>query len=224
MQVLAVMVLTILVAAQSVAPPPADPRLVDAIGWYTGTAGAVDDARARQLVDRAATDGDVLSRMWVARAYSRGRLGYPRDPARATAIAEALLSAVRRQADLGAVEAVFLMGTAYDEGLGVPEDPGAALAWFERAAAAGHVLAAHNIGNAYASGRGVAASPATAVTWWLKAAARGDAVPQVRLGEAYERGLGVPVDLVEARRWYADAARRGHAGAKAALDRLGPPR
>ncbi|MBP7779200.1 MAG: sel1 repeat family protein [Acidobacteria bacterium] len=205
------------------AQPRTDSRVVEAIGWYTGTAGQVDDPRARGLIDAAATDGDVLARMWVARAYSRGRLGYPRDEAKARAIAEQLAGAVRRQADLGVVEAIFLMGTAYDEGLGVAEDAAAAFSWFQRAAASSHTLAEHNIGNAYAAGRGVAADPAAAVVWWTKAAAKGDAVPQLRLGEAYERGTGVAADRVQARRWYGDAARRGNQAAKAALERLAAP-
>lgn len=207
-------------AGPAAAQPRADVRLVEAIGWYTGTAGRVDDVKARALLDAAAGDGDVLARMWVARAYSRGRLGYPRDEARARAIAGMLVDAVRRQAANGAVEAVFLMGTAYDEALGVTEDPALALDWFRKAAVEGHTLAEHNIGNAYAAGRGVTADPGEAVRWWLKAAAKGDAVPQLRLGEAYERGQGVPADLAQAKRWYADAATRGNAAAKAALERL----
>lgn len=202
------------------AQPTLDVRVTEAVGWYTGTAGLVDDARARALFEAAAFDGDVLARMWVARAYSRGRLGYPRDEGRARAIGEQLVGAVRRQADRGVTEAVFLMGTAYDEGLGVAEDPAEAMRWFQRAAAAGHTLAEHNIGNALAAGRGVVADPAAAVTWWTKAAAKGDAVPQLRLGEAYEHGRGVPRDLVAARRWYADAAARGNGAAKSALERL----
>ena len=61
--------------------------------------------------------------MWLARLSSRGRAGYPRDPARAQAIAEQLVGAVQRQAAAGTVEAMFLIGSAYDEGLGVDEDP-----------------------------------------------------------------------------------------------------
>jgi uncharacterized protein len=204
--------------------PGVDVRVLEAVSWYTGTAGRVDDVRARALIDAAAADGNVLARMWVARAYSRGRLGYPRDEGRARAIGEQLVGAVRRQADAGVTEAVFLMGTAYDEGLGVAEDPAEAMRWFERAAASGHTLAEHNIGNALAAGRGVVADPAAAVTWWTKAGAKGDAVPQLRLGEAYEHGRGVPRDLVAARRWYADAAARGNGAAKAALERLGGDR
>lgn len=205
----------------SPAQPRVDARLVEAIGWYTGVAGRVDDAKARGLIDAAASDGDVLARMWVARAYSRGRLGYPRDEAKARAIAGLLVDAVRRQAGQGAVEAVFLMGTAYDEGLGVTEDPSQAFTWFQKAAADGHTLAEHNIGNAYAAGRGVTRDEAAAITWWTKAGLKGDAVPQLRLGEAYERGTGTPADLTEARRWYAAAAARGNAAAAAALQRLG---
>lgn len=202
-------------------PPRMDPRVVDAIGWYTGTAGRVDDPRARQLIEAAARDGDVLGRMWLARAYSRGRMGLPRDEARARAMAAIVIDAVLRQAERGSAEALFLMGTAFDEGLGVTEDPATAIAWFGKAAAQGHTLAEHNLGNAFAAGRGVAADAAEAVRWWVKAGEKGDAVVQLRLGEAYERGSGVPRDLAQARRWYADAASRGNAQAKAALERLG---
>ena len=213
----------LLAASASVqdAAPRVDPRLVDAIGWYTGTAGKVDDPRARVLVEAAARDGDVLGRMWLARAYSRGRMGLPRDEARAKAMAAIVLDAVRRQAERGSAEAQFLVGTALDEGLGVPEDPAAALEWFRRAAAQDHTLAQHNLGNAFAAGRGVTADAAEAVRWWLKAGEKGDAVVQQRLGESYERGTGVPRDPAQARRWYTDAAGRGNAQAKAALERLG---
>ncbi len=207
-------------APAAIAQPAADLRLVEAIGWYTGTRGLVDEAKARTLIETAAFEGNVLARMWLARMYSRGRMGYPKDEAKAHAIADVLVDAVRRQATAGTVEAVFLMGTACDEGLGVPEDPAAAFEWFSKAAAAGHTLAEHNLGNAYATGRGVAADPVQAVAWWLKAATKGDAVPQLRLGEAYEAGRGVARSLDEARRWYGDAARRGNADAAGALKRL----
>lgn len=200
--------------------PAADSRLVEAIGWYTGTRGVVDDARARTLIEAAAFEGNVLARMWLARLYARGRAGYPRDETRARAIAEPLADAVRRQALAGTVEAVFLMGTAYDEGLGVAADPAVAVTWYARAAAAGHTLAAHNLGNAYAAGRGVAADAAEAARWWRRAAADGDAVTQLRLGEACEAGRGVARDLDQARHWYGEAARRGNAAAAAALKRL----
>lgn len=200
-------------AVQEAVPP----ALLEAIAWYTGVAGRVDDDKARSLLEEASGTGHPLARLWVARCLSRGRMGYPRDPAQARAVASAVLGEVERLSADGVLEAVFLMGTVHDEALGVKEDPATAAEWFRRAAERGHVLAQHNLGNAYAAGRGVEKSDERAVEWWLKAAAQGDAIPQLRLGEAYEHGRGVARDLTEARRWYQEAADRGNAAAKARL-------
>jgi TPR repeat protein len=196
--------------------------LDEAVNWYTGVAGRVDDDRARELLLEAVERGEPLARMWLARCHSRGRMGFETDAPQARAIAAGEVARVEQLAVSGVLEAVFLMGTAYDEGLGRNEDPAEAVVWFRRAAAAGHVLAQHNLANAYAAGRGVARNDGLAVEWWLKAAAAGDAIPQLRLGEAYEHGRGVQRDLAAARRWYAEAARRGNQRARDALERLGP--
>ena len=209
------------VAAGSAQPASPSAALLEATRWYTGVAGRVDDARAKDLLEAAVAEGDPLARMWMARVLSRGRMGFPQDADRARAIGAELIGDVRRLAADGVLEAVFLMGTAFDERLGEPEDPVEAIAWFRRAADRGHVLAQHNVGNAYAAGRGVAKSEAAAVEWWLKAAGQGDAIPQLRLGDAYEHGRGVAVDLAEARKWYGESAGRGNAAARAALVRLG---
>ena len=218
------MVLTIVVAAPAARQPsPVDPRLEQAIAWYTGTSGRVDDDRAHALLQEAVTGGDAVSRMWLARCHSRGRMRFEHDPLRANAIAATVIDEIRRLADAGVVEAVFLMGTAYDEGLGVAASAGVAVEWFERAANSGHVLAQHNLGNAYADGRGVAQLDGQAVYWWRKAAEAGDAIPQFRLAQMYEDGRGVTTDVRLAIRWYERAAARGHAPAAAALKRLAPP-
>ena len=207
---------TALLAAQ----PVADPRLVEAIGWYTGTRGLVDEAKARLLVETTAFEGNVLARMWLSRMYSRGRLGYPRDEGKARAIAEQLVDAVQRQAAAGTVEAVFLMGTAYDEGLGVAEDPSWRSPGSARPPPPGTRWPSTTSATPTPPAGALTADPVLAVEWWLKAAAKGDAVPQLRLGEAYEAGRGVAKNLVEARRWYGEAATRGNADAAAALKRL----
>lgn len=93
-----------------------DPRLSAAIGWYTGTAGHVDDGRAHELLLDAAASGDAVSRMWLARCYSTGRMGFPRDQARARQVAADVIDAVRARADRGEVEAVFLMGNGVRRG------------------------------------------------------------------------------------------------------------
>ncbi|MDE0473461.1 MAG: tetratricopeptide repeat protein [Gammaproteobacteria bacterium] len=216
--------LFVLAAACSPAPAEPDPALVEAIDWYTGVAGTVDDSRARELLEEAVDRGGVLSLMWLARVHSTGRMGFPGDEERARAIAAEVIDEVERAAEAGVLEAVFLMGTAYDEGLGKPVDPVQAADWHRRAGERGHVLGAHNLGNQYAAGRGVEEDHALAAEWWLRAAERGDAITQLRLGEAYEAGRGVPLDLERAREWYGRAGAAGNAQAREALERLAPNR
>lgn len=214
--------LLLFVAAACVAAPTEPhPALVEAIDWYTGVAGAVDNDRARELLEEAVRGGGPLAMMWLARVHSTGRMGFARDQEQARDIAAGVIREVQRAAESGVLEAVFLMGTAYDEGLGKPVDHELAAVWHRRAAERGHVLGAHNIGNQYGEGRGVAEDPAQAVTWWTQAAEQGDAITQLRLGEAYEAGRGVMRDLDAAREWYARAAAAGNQEAREALERLG---
>lgn len=208
-------------AAMGQEPYEPHPSLLEAVAHYTGASGRMDDARARALLLEAVAAGDPLARMWVARVHSRGRMNFPRDTLRADSVAVSVLPQVRRLADAEVAEAVFLLGTAYDEGLGVVADPAAAAGWHRRAAEMGHMLAQHNLGNQLAAGRGVPRDPAEAVRWWLRAADAGDAVVMFRLGEAYEEGLGVPREDAEALRWYRRAAARGYGPAREALLRLG---
>lgn len=199
----------------------ADPRLIEAIDLYTGVAGRVDDARAHELLRDAASDpDDALARMWIARVHSRGRMGFEHDEPRARSIAADVVHEIRSMAADGDVEAAFLMGTAYDEGLGVGVDHVEAMRWYRRAADRGHVLAEHNIGNMHRDGRGTAVDHAAAARWWLRAARAGDAITQLRLGEAFEAGRGVTRSLPIARSWYERAAAAGNATAAEALRRL----
>lgn len=202
-------------------PTTADPRLREAIEWYTGVAGRVDDDLARALLLEAAEDGtDAMAVMWVARAHSRGRMGFSRDEPRARRIALGVFDRIRSLAASGDVEAMFLMGTAYDEGLGPELDHAEALRWYRRAAARGHVLAAHNVGNVFRDGRGVEVDHAAAARWWLRAARAGDVIPALRLGEAFEAGRGVARSPRHARFWYGRAAAAGNEDAARELRRL----
>jgi TPR repeat protein len=215
-------------SAQSTSDAPAtaaDDRLLDAIAWYTGVPGHVDDARARALLleltsEPGAGRSDALSFMWLARVYSRGRMGFERDEERARAEALEVFGLVRALAAEGDVEAAFLMGTAYDEALGVEEDFPEAMRWYLRAARQGHVLAMHNVGNMHRDGRGVTIDHGRAARWWLRAARAGDVIPALRLGEAYEAGRGVPVREALAVYWYDKAAAAGNAAAAEALRRI----
>ena len=213
-------VASVFTAACVSAPREPDPFLVEAIDWYTGVAGSVDNDRARELLEEAIADGGPLATMWLARVHSTGRMGFPRNEEKAREIADGVIRRVQRAAESGVLEAIFLMGTAFDEGLGKSVDHKRAAQWHRRAAERGHVLGAHNIGNQYSEGRGVAVDPALAVEWWTLAADKGDAITQLRLGESYEAGRGVTRDLDVARDWYGRAAAAGNQDAKEALERL----
>lgn len=210
-----------LIAAACVSvPQEPDPVLVEAVDWYTGVAGSVDNDRARELLEEAIAGGGPLATMWLARVHSTGRMGFSHDVEKAREIADGVIREVQRAAESGVLEAVFLMGTAFDEGLGKAVDHERAAQWHRRAAERGHVLGAHNIGNQYSEGRGVAVDPALAVEWWTRAAEKGDAITQLRLGEAYEAGRGVAQDLDAAWDWYSRSAAAGNAEAREALERL----
>lgn len=200
---------------------PMDPLLVEVIGFYTGSGGQMDDARAHELLLEAAADGDTLSRMWLARVYSRGRMLFERDDQRARQIAAGVIDEVRRLAGGDHHEAAFLMGTAYAEGLGVEENQELAMAWYYRAADLGNMLAQHNLGNAYHEGSNAPQDLGIAAYWFHRAAEQGDALPMFWLGQFYERGEGVGQDREKALHWYRESAKRGRADAQEALDRLG---
>lgn len=199
----------------------AGPLLLESIDWYTGVAGRVDDAKAKELLLAAASDPqNSLAQMWIARVHSTGRMGFEHDEERARTIAARLIDEIRTLAGDGDVEATFLMGTAYDEGLGVDIDHPEAARWYRRAGARYHVLAVHNLGNMYRDGRGVPVRPDLAVSWWLRAAREGDAITQLRLGEAFEAGRGVTASPAEAMAWYGRAAALGNAAATGHVRRL----
>lgn len=213
--------ITILLSACTNLDSELDPNLLDSIRWYTGEAGEVDDQRARQLLLQSVETGDAVSTMWLARVYSTGRMTFPEDRFRAIEIASSVIEKIESMAEAGVVEAMFLLGTAYAEGLGKEINAELAVNWYRRAGEMGNTLAQHNMGNAYAAGVGVQQSDSLAVQWWLLAAEQGDAIPQYRLGEMYEQGRGVAPDLNKAIRWYQRSAERGYTSATLALRRLG---
>lgn len=197
-----------------------DKQLEASIKWYIGANGKVDDNKAKELLDTAASTGDPLAVMWLARVYSTGRMGYPADKTKAKDIAQGVIHNVEALAEQNVPEAVFLMGTAYAEEIGKNKNSQEAVKWYRRAAELGHTLAQHNLGNAYAFAQGIEQNHELAVKWWRKAAEQGDAIPQYQLGLSYEKGNGVEKDLEKARYWYQQSADRGYAKASVALTRL----
>ena len=112
------------------------------------------------------------------------------------------IEAIRTRANAGDADAQFNLGLMYDNGRGVPQDDGEAVAWYRQAAEQGHASAQFNLGVAYRDGQGVPQDDVEAERWWRKAAMQGDAEAQFNLGLAYENGFGVPKDGVEAYKWF----------------------
>ena len=215
-----VLVICLLIVGGCNVTPDLNTDLANAIDWYTGAAGYVDDERARMLLERAAATQDTLAVMWIARVHSTGRMGFLQDRSLAQQIASSVIQDVERLAEEEVAEANFLMGTSYAEGLGNTTDLVEAATWYRRAALMGNMLAQHNMGNIYASGSGVPQDDSLAVYWWRQAAEQGDAIPQFRLAVMFEEGRGVGRDIDEAISWYKESASRVYSQARAALDRL----
>ncbi|MGH6621126.1 MAG: tetratricopeptide repeat protein [Alphaproteobacteria bacterium] len=101
----------------------------------------------------------------------------------------------------GDAQAQFMMGTIYEQGLGVPKDLAAAARWYRKAAEAGNASAQYNLGIFHQFGKGVAKDPVEAARLLRLAADQGHGRAQNNLSTFYFTGVGVPRDPVEAWKW-----------------------
>lgn len=104
-------------------------------------------------------------------------------------------------ADTGNVRAQFMMGTIFEQGLGVDKDLAAAARWYGLAADGGNASAQYNLGVFYQFGKGVQKDPAMAAKLLHQAAEQGHGRAQNNLSTFYFTGVGVPQDLQEAWKW-----------------------
>lgn len=106
----------------------------------------------------------------------------------------------------GNIRAQFMMGTIYEQGLGVPSDLNAAAFWYQKAATGGNPSAQYNLGIFYQFGKGVQKSDSEAAAWLLRAANNGHGKAQNNLSTFYFTGVGVKKDFAEAWKWLSLAA------------------
>jgi TPR repeat protein len=107
----------------------------------------------------------------------------------------------QQAADAGDAEAQFEMGVLHQDGRGVPQDFGKAVALYLKAAEQGHLGAQSNLGVLYVSGRGIPRDYGEALKWFTRAAEQGDVFAQNNLCRLYSFGEGVPQDYVKAYMW-----------------------
>src|ERR1700730_2045569 len=98
----------------------------------------------------------------------------------------------------GNAEAQYLLGAAYENGYGVIQNYGEAVAWYRKAAEQGFVQAQNNLGHAYHHGTGVLKDYNEALKWYRAAAEKNDRAAQNNLGYMYASGHGVRQSYSEA--------------------------
>jgi hypothetical protein len=153
---------------------------------------------------------------------------------------------LKAAANQGNPTAQFLLGHAYELGLGVRKDMSETIRWYTRAGEARsadgvmkpekdfqHALETYRVaaeqgeagaelylGLTYDLGHDVARNPVEAARWYRRAAAGGSASAASNLGVLYHNGDGLAKDSVEAANWFLNAATRGSASAQYSLGRM----
>eukprot|EP00300_Choanocystis_sp_HF-7_P031249 c40452_g1_i1.p1 GENE.c40452_g1_i1~~c40452_g1_i1.p1 ORF type:complete len:382 (-),score=79.79 c40452_g1_i1:114-1223(-) len=124
----------------------------------------------------------------------------------------ALQNALEERAKQHDSTAEFLLGYAFDFGLGLEQNYKDAVKWYQRSAIGGSSLGQNNLAVMFDLGRGVAVDHSEAVVWYRKSAEQGNARAQHNLGFMYEEGYGVAPSNEIATYWYLKGAEQGDAG------------
>ncbi len=185
-----------------VAPVDAEPTaelgtrgmVEQALEWYLGVSGRINDAEAQRLFQTAADAGDPLATMFLARSYFKGKVGLARDPALGIELAETVIEVVKEEADGGSLLAKTLLASAYQEGLAVAVDGKLAAELYGSACDGGSRWACGNLGGMYANGFGVAEDDGRAVELYRSACSGGYQEACRSLGNMYRDGAGVAED------------------------------
>ena len=123
-------------------------------------------------------------------------------------------------ANNGDAGAQLQVGTLYDQGEGVANNPQQAVAWFRAAALQGNAHAQHYLGLMYAKGRGTVKDDVLAAEWFGKAAEQGFAKAQYQLGKAYAEGVGVEKNSENSLFWLHKSANQGNSSAQYCLGQV----
>jgi Sel1 repeat len=144
--------------ATPVALRPADDLLRYRLLWVKAHGG---DPGALAALKDGATAGNPNAEYWLA--------SFEHDSGDNESAARWAMAA----ADQGEANAQGLLGSMYNRGWGVTEDPRAAQAWWVRAARRGNASALYNLGTILAQGRGAPADPVLGLALMRAASLRG---------------------------------------------------
>jgi hypothetical protein len=108
----------------------------------------------------------------------------------------------------------FIVGSAYNTGVGVKKNNEKAFGYFHKAAEQGHVAAKFKVALMYYQGSGVEENYEKAFALYQELALQGHAMARANLGIMYDKGHGVEVNKGEAFECFKKAAAQGVADAQ----------
>lgn len=127
------------------------------------------------------------------------------------------LEALTQAAGMGHMQAQFLCGQLYRQGVAAGPDHKLALAWYKRSAKQGFVEAQLACGAMYEEGCGTAVNMKRALGWYEQAAKQGSLKAQLKCGRMYYCGRAETRNPKKARYWLEIAAEGGSEEAKQLL-------
>jgi TPR repeat protein len=117
-----------------------------------------------------------------------------------------------KAAQIGNVDAMFIVGGMYMQGQGTPVNRSEAFKWLYKAAI-NHRSSKESeriIGQSFITGENVPQNYEEALYWFERAAKGGDATAQSELGVLYFNGKMLDIDYEKARHWFEIAARNNY--------------
>lgn len=197
---------------------PLSAPIEKAMVHYMGTNGVQNMDRAWQVLE-AADDKNPLVVMWRARCLFKVRMHVGIDVKEARELARKIMPQIQELAGRNHAEACFLLGSALDEGLGIPENKELAKSWYLKAISQGHALAAVNY-LSLSSAEAWADDPncRDAKVLMERGITEGNVLFMEMKGTHYYTGKYGEPDYLSAASWFALAASHGNLSA---MTRLG---
>ncbi len=151
---------------------------------------------------KAASNGNSLAQFELGKYYLYGEPNVGIEKNFQTAF-----DYISKAAGSNMLEAQYILGTMYDEGIGVPKDGVKAITLYKLAAEHDHVRAQSKLGDIYVRTGKDKSLREEGIDWLKKAIDEHDS-PEAKnyLAYAYENGLGVEKDYKKAYQWYKEAA------------------
>lgn len=170
--------------------------------YYNGNGVEENKEKAQELFDAV-----------VAEGYVEGYLGsatIAKDSEDYETALEYYNKVLEGEEQLYIANAMYYIGTLYDNGRGVELDDTVAMEWYEKAANLGNTSAMNSAGYGYGSAEGVEEDLVKAFELYLKAADLGNASAMYNVGRSYMAGQGVELDYAKAMEWFEKSADAGN--------------